>query len=82
MARHATHVALGPQRTAARQAGTRHRLARSRKIVLDAYGAFAPEMATIAKQFFDKKWIDAGVREGKARARFQRPRCRLFTPTY
>lgn len=40
------------------------------KIVLDAYGAFAPEMATIAKQFFDKKWIDAGVREGKAQGAF------------
>ena len=40
------------------------------KIVLDAYGAFAPEMASIAKQFFDKKWIDAGVREGKAQGAF------------
>ena len=40
------------------------------KIVLDAYGAFAPEMATIAKQFFDKQWIDAGVREGKAQGAF------------
>ncbi len=39
-------------------------------IVLDAYRAFAPEMATIAKQFFDKSWIDAGVREGKAQGAF------------
>jgi len=40
------------------------------QIVLDAYGAFAPEMAKIAKQFFDKSWIDAGVREGKAQGAF------------
>ncbi|MGQ0672211.1 MAG: M3 family oligoendopeptidase [Hyphomicrobium sp.] len=39
-------------------------------IVLDAYGAFAPEMRTIAKQFFDHGWIDAPVREGKAHGAF------------
>lgn len=42
----------------------------ARTTVLDAYGAFAPEMATIAGQFFDKSWIDAPVREGKAQGAF------------
>ena len=32
------------------------------QIVLRAYNGFAPEMATIAKQFFDKNWIDAPVK--------------------
>lgn len=40
------------------------------KIVLDAYGDFAPEMAGIAKQFFDKNWIDAPVKPGKAPGAF------------
>lgn len=40
------------------------------QIVLRAYNGFAPEMATIAKQFFDKNWIDAPVRPGKAPGAF------------
>ncbi|MEQ1652533.1 MAG: M3 family oligoendopeptidase [Hyphomicrobium sp.] len=40
------------------------------KIVLDAYGDFAPEMASIAKEFFDKDWIDAEVKPGKAPGAF------------
>jgi oligoendopeptidase F len=40
------------------------------KIVLRAYNGFAPEMATIAKQFFDKNWIDAPVKPGKAPGAF------------
>lgn len=40
------------------------------QIVLRAYRGFAPEMATIAKQFFDKNWIDAAVRPGKAPGAF------------
>jgi oligoendopeptidase F len=39
-------------------------------IVLSAYKGFAPEMAEIAKQFFDKNWIDAPVRPGKAPGAF------------
>jgi oligoendopeptidase F len=39
-------------------------------IVLKAYGAFAPDMAGIAKQFFDKGWIDAPLREGKTQGAF------------
>ena len=40
------------------------------KIVLNAYRGFAPEMASIAKEFFDKNWIDAGVKPGKAPGAF------------
>ena len=39
-------------------------------MVLSAYNGFAPEMATIAKQFFDKRWIDAPVRPGKTPGAF------------
>jgi oligoendopeptidase F len=39
-------------------------------VVLKAYGAFAPEMADVAKQFFDKRWIDAPLREGKTQGAF------------
>jgi oligoendopeptidase F len=42
-------------------------------MVLNAYGAFAPDMATIAKRFFDGRWIDAPVREGKAPGAFSHP---------
>jgi len=41
--------------------------------VLKAYGNFSPEMAAIAKDFFDKKWIDAPVRIGKAPGAFAHP---------
>lgn len=40
------------------------------EIVLSAYKGFAPEMAVIAKQFFDKNWIDAPVKPGKAPGAF------------
>jgi oligoendopeptidase F len=40
------------------------------QIVLHAYSGFAPEMAAIAKQFFDKNWIDAPVKPGKAPGAF------------
>ncbi|WP_409564062.1 M3 family oligoendopeptidase [Rhizobium sp. RHZ02] len=41
--------------------------------VLSAYGNFAPEMAAIAKRFFDEQWIDAPVRPGKAPGAFAHP---------
>ena len=41
--------------------------------VLDAYAGFDPEMAEIAKPFFDKGWIDAGVKPGKAPGAFAHP---------
>jgi len=40
------------------------------ELVLSAYGGFAPEMAGIAREFFDKRWIDAPVREGKSPGAF------------
>jgi oligoendopeptidase F len=42
-------------------------------MVLSAYGEFSPEMAEIAKQFFDKKWIDAPARPGKSPGAFAHP---------
>lgn len=43
------------------------------RMVLDAYGDFTPEMASIAKRFFDDNWIDAPVREGKSPGAFSHP---------
>ena len=37
----------------------------ARRIVLDAYEAFSPDMAAIAGRFFDEGWIDAELRKGK-----------------
>ncbi len=45
----------------------------ARETVLSAYGAFAPEMAEIAGRFFDRGWIDAPVRPGKAPGAFAHP---------
>jgi oligoendopeptidase F len=39
-------------------------------VVLSAYGAFAPDMANLAREFFDKRWIDAPLREGKTQGAF------------
>ncbi|QGM46642.1 M3 family oligoendopeptidase [Methylocystis heyeri] len=45
----------------------------ARKVVLDAYSGFAPRMAQIAGDFFEKRWIDAPVRPGKAPGAFAHP---------
>ena len=45
----------------------------ARETVLSAYGGFSDEMRDIAKDFFDKGWIDAPVREGKAPGAFSHP---------
>jgi oligoendopeptidase F len=42
-------------------------------MVLDAYAGFAPEMADIARRFFDERWIDAPVRPGKSSGAFAHP---------
>ena len=42
-------------------------------LVLGAYAGFAPEMADIARRFFDGRWIDAPVRPGKAPGAFAHP---------
>src|SRR5690606_32229704 len=39
--------------------------AQAKSDVLAAYGAFHPEMARIARRFFDEGWIDARPRPGK-----------------
>ena len=41
--------------------------------VLDAYAGFSPELADLARPFFDKGWIDAGVKPGKAPGAFAHP---------
>jgi oligoendopeptidase F len=45
----------------------------ARDTVLSAYERFSPDMATIAGSFFDKNWIDAPVRPGKAPGAFAHP---------
>jgi oligoendopeptidase F len=45
----------------------------ARETVLSAYGAFSPEMADIARRFFDERWIDAPPRPGKAPGAFAHP---------
>ena len=45
----------------------------ARATVMEAYAAFDPRMAEIAAPFFDKGWIDAGVKPGKAPGAFAHP---------
>lgn len=39
--------------------------AEGREMVQDVYGSFAPELGDVVRQFFDDRWIDAPVRDGK-----------------
>jgi oligoendopeptidase F len=45
----------------------------ARATVLEAYGAFSPDMASIAERFFKNNWIDAPVRAGKSPGAFSHP---------
>ncbi len=45
----------------------------ARDMVLDAYSGFAPAMGELAEPFFDKGWIDAAVKPGKAPGAFAHP---------
>lgn len=45
----------------------------ARSMVLEAYRDFSSRMASIANDFFDKNWIDAPVRSGKAPGAFAHP---------
>ena len=45
----------------------------AKDIVLGAFKQFSPEISNIAKRFFDNKWIDAPVREGKSPGAFSHP---------
>jgi oligoendopeptidase F len=47
--------------------------AQAKDTVLQAYGAFSPEMAAVAERFFKRNWIDAPVRPGKAPGAFSHP---------
>jgi len=47
--------------------------AEAKETVLSAYQAFSPDMAEIAGRFFDKGWIDAPARSGKAPGAFAHP---------
>ncbi|MGI9363874.1 MAG: M3 family oligoendopeptidase [Rhizobiaceae bacterium] len=55
----------GPQRTI--------KWDEARNTVLSAYAGFAPQMADIANDFFEKNWIDAPVRPGKSPGAFAHP---------
>ncbi|MFC0199121.1 M3 family oligoendopeptidase [Paracoccus rhizosphaerae] len=41
--------------------------------VMDAYAGFLPQLADLAQPFFDKGWIDAAVKPGKAPGAFAHP---------
>jgi oligoendopeptidase F len=43
------------------------------RTVMQAYAAFDPRMADLARPFFGKGWIDAGVKPGKAPGAFAHP---------
>lgn len=45
----------------------------ARDTVLSAYQRFSPDMAEIARTFFDRNWIDAPVRPGKSPGAFAHP---------
>ena len=45
----------------------------ARETVMNAYAAFDPRMADLAQPFFEKSWIDAGVKQGKAPGAFAHP---------
>src|SRR5690242_14937469 len=41
--------------------------------VLTAYGAFSPQLSEIGRRFFDRPWIDATLKPGKASGAFAHP---------
>ncbi|GLK64098.1 MULTISPECIES: M3 family oligoendopeptidase [Paracoccus] len=45
----------------------------ARDTVLGAYAGFSPKLADLAQPFFDRGWIDAGVKPGKAPGAFAHP---------
>lgn len=47
--------------------------AEAEQTVMDAYARFSPELADIAKPFFEKGWIDAEARPGKRSGAFAHP---------
>lgn len=49
----------------------------ARRIVLDAYADFSPQLAALAAEFFERRWIDAELRPGKRGGAF----CASTLPT-
>jgi oligoendopeptidase F len=47
--------------------------AEARQVVIDTYTDFSPEAGAIAKEFFDKRWIDATQRPNKRDGAFAMP---------
>ena len=45
----------------------------ARERVLTAYAAFSPELADVGRRFFDRPWIDATLKPGKAGGAFAHP---------
>jgi len=45
----------------------------ARTTVISAYAAFSPALADLAQPFFDRGWIDAAVKPGKAPGAFAHP---------
>ena len=45
----------------------------ARERVLTAYGAFSPDLARLGERFFDRPWIDATLKPGKASGAFAHP---------
>jgi oligoendopeptidase F len=43
------------------------------ELVMGAYGRFSPKLADVAKNFFDKPWIDVPARQGKTSGAFAHP---------
>lgn len=47
--------------------------AEAERTVIEAYAAFDPRLADLARPFFGRGWIDAGVKPGKAPGAFAHP---------
>jgi oligoendopeptidase F len=50
----------------------------ARGLVLDAYASFSPELADVARRFFEESWIDAPTVEGKRPGAF----CAYTVPSH
>ena len=50
----------------------------ARDMVLDSYASFSPELAALARRFFEERWIDAPVRPGKRPGAF----CAYTVPSH
>ncbi|HRE47330.1 MAG TPA: M3 family oligoendopeptidase [Aggregatilineales bacterium] len=45
----------------------------ARELILNAFGTFHPQMATIASEFFDHRWIHAPIKPGKRGGAYAAP---------